>query len=410
LVQIARCFQHRPAPRIGGVISADGHTERSAQTVAHARVVTLVWLSTTVFSSILMPSVGVLRETNPLVAVGGVVGVVAVVATQCGVLFGAVTPAWSTAQRTRWRIAFGVASVASLVLVAPVATGRWPTWAWIGAAIVGTVPILVSPLRSVGVGTLCVVAGLAVASSHGGSLAQALIIIVIVGAGIAVVNWFPIWVWGLLAAAQAGREATATLARSEERLRFARDLHDLLGHRLTVIALKAELIERLSTIDPNTVAAEAETVRSLAGSALIEVREAASGYRQVDLSMELRALQTVVEASGVRCSVATDSVPAAAAAVFAPVAREAVTNMLRHSRARACSISVTADESKVELVVMNDGAAADMDERASVPSQLGGSGLSGMTERVRTAGGSFEWSVSCGNFVVTASLPTVVAG
>jgi two-component system sensor histidine kinase DesK len=389
------------------VFPADVDTDRTALRVGHARVVTLVWLATTVFSSVLMPAVGVLRETSSVRAAAGVVGVLAVATTQGGVLYAAVTPVWSGERRRGWAIAFAVTSTLSLVLVAPVAAGSWPTWSWIGAAIVGTVPVVVRPVWAVAVAVLSVGVGGAVAFATGGSLVQAVIIIALIGSGIAVVNWLPVWIWGLLAAAQSGREARAVLARSEERLRFARDLHDLLGHRLTVIALKAELIERLAESDTATTRAEAEAVRRLAVAALAEAREAASGYRRVDLGAELAALQSVVEASGVRCAIRADVVSESAAAILAPVAREAVTNMLRHSVAHTCTISVEADPSTVRLTVRNDGVPTEGGEEFVLPHSGGGSGLWGMADRVRAAGGHLSWARSGSDFVVTASLSAV---
>ncbi|MEI4850452.1 histidine kinase, partial [Klebsiella pneumoniae] len=87
----------------------------------------------------------------------------------------------------------------------------------------------------------------------------------------------------LVVQAQRGREARARLAVIEERMRFARDVHDLLGHRLTVIALKAELAVRLAPVDGARATAEADEVRALAASALAELREAVRGYRTVQL-------------------------------------------------------------------------------------------------------------------------------
>ena len=110
------------------------------------------------------------------------------------------------------------------------------------------------------------------------------------------------WLWSLVADVQAGREASAALAVTEERLRFARDVHDLLGHRLSIIALKAELISRVATERPDAAAREASEVRHIAATALDDVRAAVSDSRRIDLARELEALRAVLEASGVRCS------------------------------------------------------------------------------------------------------------
>ena len=122
------------------------------------------------------------------------------------------------------------------------------------------------------------------------------------GLGIAAVNGFQVWFWDLLVEARQGQAARARLAAAEERLRFARDVHDLLGHDLTVIALKAELAARLAPVDPARAGREAAEVQRLAASALHRVREAVHGYRAVDLAEQLAAVAEVLRSCGVRCT------------------------------------------------------------------------------------------------------------
>ncbi|MEV1130087.1 histidine kinase [Agromyces sp. NPDC049794] len=385
-------------------MSATVDAERSALRVRRARVLTLVWLATAVFSSVLMPGVGVLRETRSLWVLLGTLGIVVFATAQAGVLYGAVTPGRSVAAARGWLVAFGAAAGLSLALVAPVAPGDWATWSWIGAAIVGTVPLLFSPVRAVAVAAVTACVGVGVALAMGGSPLQTLLIILGLGGGIALVNWSPVWLWSLVADAHAGRESSAALAVTEERLRFARDVHDLLGHRLSIIALKAELVSRTAVDRPDAAASEAAEIRRLAATALGEVRSAVSDSRRVDLGRELEALRGVLEASGVRCTVdapdgATIDVPPKAAGVLAPVAREAVTNVMRHSRASRCGMSLRRAGDAIILTVENDGVGAGGD--------AAGSGLIGMRERLREAGGTLEVETNGREFVLRATIGVV---
>ena len=388
-------------------VSATVDADRSAIRVRRARVLTLVWLATTVFSSVLMPGIGVLREGRPLWVLLGTLGIVAFAAAQAGVLYGAVTPGRSAVASSRWLAAFGIAALLSLALVAPVAPGAWATWAWIGAAIVGTVPLVLRLARAVVVAALTTVVGVGVAVAVGDSPLQSFAIVAGMGTGLALVNWSPVWLWTLVADAHAGREASAALAVTEERLRFARDVHDLLGHRLSIIALKAELVSRTAIDRPDAAAAEASEIRRLAATALDDVRGAVSDSRRVDLGRELESLCGVLEASGVRCTLdmmldTTTEVPPPAAAVLAPVAREAVTNVLRHSRASRCRLSLRREGDALVLTVENDGVDGDGDgARADAGS---GSGLPGMRERLREAGGRLDIEAEGRVFVLRATI------
>ncbi|GAB3935913.1 hypothetical protein GCM10027614_11570 [Micromonospora vulcania] len=116
--------------------------------------------------------------------------------------------------------------------------------------------------------------------------------------GVAAVNGFQVWFWDLLLEARQGQAARARLAAAEERLRFARDVHDVLGHSLTVIALKAELAARLAPVDPERAGREATEVQRLASSALDEVRATVHGYRAVDLGEQLTAVAGVLRSCG----------------------------------------------------------------------------------------------------------------
>jgi two-component system, NarL family, sensor histidine kinase DesK len=161
------------------------------------------------------------------------------------------------------------------------------------------------------------------------------------------------------------------LAAERERLRIARDLHDLLGHSLTTVAVKAALARRLVPRDPERAAAEMADVESLARQGLADVRAAVAGYREVSLAVELATAREVLAAAGMTATVpgAVDDVPSSLRELFAWTVREGVTNAVRHSRATAVTIAVT----PTSVSITDDG----------VGSRPGpsGSGLAGLAER-----------------------------
>ncbi len=177
------------------------------------------------------------------------------------------------------------------------------------------------------------------------------------------------------------REQIARLAVGEERLRFARDLHDLLGHSLSVIALKSELAGRLIKTTPGLAAHEIEDIEKVARDALREVREAVTGYRQPTLAAELAGAHEALTAAGIDYRVDQDHVPLppAVEAVMAWTVREGVTNVMRHSQARRCSVRIINKDGHATVEVIDNG-------RGGMPQP--GSGLRGLEERVRERGGT----------------------
>jgi two-component system sensor histidine kinase DesK len=176
------------------------------------------------------------------------------------------------------------------------------------------------------------------------------------------------------------REQIARLAVGEERLRFARDLHDLLGHSLSVIALKSELAGRLIKRSPELAEHEVEDIEKVAREALREVREVVAGYRQPTLAAELAGAREALTAAGIDCQVEQDcaGLPPAVEAVLAWTVREGATNVMRHSKARRCSIQLTQKDGHAQVDIVDDG-------RGGTPAA--GSGLRGLEERVRERGG-----------------------
>ena len=185
------------------------------------------------------------------------------------------------------------------------------------------------------------------------------------------------------------QEELACLKVEEERLRMARDLHDLLGHTLSLITLKSKLAGRLVEQEPARAAQEIREVEYVARQALREVREAVTGYRQPRLANEVDSARQLLEAAGIACSLEYTELelPAASDAVLAWTVREGVTNVIRHSHARHCVIRLNCDHNTARAEVINDG---NLRERASSTQGREGLGLSGLTERVTSLGGSIE--------------------
>ncbi len=148
---------------------------------------------------------------------------------------------------------------------------------------------------------------------------------------------------------RAAREEITRLAIAEERLRFARDLHDLLGHSLSLITLKSELAGRLLPAEPEKAATEVRDIESVARRALREVREAVAGYRRPTLDDELEGAREMLEAAGITCRIENrlGATSNGTDAVMAWAVREGVTNVIRHSRARHCEIRLTQDGEEV---------------------------------------------------------------
>lgn len=182
------------------------------------------------------------------------------------------------------------------------------------------------------------------------------------------------------------REEVARLAVSEERLRFARDLHDLLGHGLTVISVKAELAEQLLARDAPDAAAEHLTdIKTVARNALGEVREAVSGYRRPTLVNELSGARIALQAAGIDARLDAPDAPLDpdVEAVLAWAVREGTTNVIRHSGARSCRIAVQPGPLAASAEVVDDG------HDAVAPNGTG-SGLAGLRERAEHMAGRLE--------------------
>jgi two-component system, NarL family, sensor histidine kinase DesK len=189
----------------------------------------------------------------------------------------------------------------------------------------------------------------------------------------------------------AREEMAAAAAVAEERLRIARDLHDLLGHSLSLIALKSELAGRLVLQAPERAASEIRDIEGAARTALAEVREAIADYRQSTLASELAGARELLAAAGIAYRYEDKDgtrldLPAPIEATLAWTVREGVTNVIRHSRASHCLIRLTRTPVEIGVEIEDDGIGAPATDSAGIS----GSGLSGLSERVAALGGRYE--------------------
>ncbi len=201
------------------------------------------------------------------------------------------------------------------------------------------------------------------------------------------------------------REEVVRLAAERERLRIARDLHDLLGHSLTTITVKSALARRLVTSDPRRAMSELAEVESLARESLADTRAAVAGYREVRLATELATAREVLAAAGIAADLprVVDDVPADVGGLFGWAVREGVTNVVRHSRAR--SVRIVLDGRAIEIIDDGRGVAA----RNGGGGGGGGHGLAGLAERAAAAGGRLitgpAFAESAGGFRLRVEVP-----
>ena len=187
------------------------------------------------------------------------------------------------------------------------------------------------------------------------------------------------------------------LAKVAERERIARDLHDVLGHTLSVITLKSELAGKLIDRDPQRASIEIREVEQISRQALSEVRDAIRGYRSQGLAAELAQARATLETAGVtvKCETASAKLPALQESVLSMAVREAVTNVVRHAHARTCSLRLEQRNGSCWLEIEDDGRGGSQNE---------GNGLRGMRERVEILGGTLHRDCQSGT-KLTITLP-----
>jgi two-component system, NarL family, sensor histidine kinase DesK len=199
------------------------------------------------------------------------------------------------------------------------------------------------------------------------------------------------------------RTELAQTAVAQERLRFSRDLHDLLGHSLSAITLKSELTRRLVTRNPDQAQDELVEILDISRKALVEVRSVASGYRELSLRNESESARSLLLAANVDVTIHMNhgDLPTPVKTALAMVLREGITNVLRHSNAKRCDISMRQTDGRVWLDIVNDGVQSN---RAQPD---GGSGIGNLSARMAALHGQLVAGVEPdGRYGLHASAPT----
>jgi two-component system sensor histidine kinase DesK len=313
------------------------------------------------------------------------------------------------------RAALAVALVAGLVTVAAglaaTADGPSPAAPWtaglIGAAVLLGLAVTV-PTRPLctGAGAVGALAG-AVSLGEGNPPVAALAVgasIALAVAGMACAFRFTVWMLDVVLEMERTRGVEARLAVAEERLRFARDLHDVMGRNLSAIAVKSQLAAELVRRGRDGAAEELVDISRVAEESLREVRDVVRGYRSTDLPGELAGARSVLRAAGVGVTVTGEedavTLPAPVQTALGWVVREAVTNVLRHSAAGRCTVELRASGGEAELQVTNDGVRG--------PGTGWGNGLTGLAERLAATGGRLSAGRDGDRFVLAATVPVGV--
>ncbi|WP_232792204.1 sensor histidine kinase [Actinacidiphila yeochonensis] len=205
---------------------------------------------------------------------------------------------------------------------------------------------------------------------------------------------------------KATRQELARAAVAQERLRFSRDLHDLLGHTLSVVVVKSEAAQRLAHRDLDAALAQVADIESVGRQALTEIREAVTGYREGSLSTELDRARSVLAASDVEVEVRESGppLPPRTEALLGWVVREGVTNVVRHSGASRTVVELRTEGGVARLTITDDGCGCPGPAAPGV--HRTGTGLRGLSERLAAAGGSLaSGPAPGGGFQVRAELP-----
>ncbi len=294
--------------------------------------------------------------------------------------------------RTRSRLSFLLFVVLSLlVTVFSLVDGPSFLWLFIGVSAIAGVLL---PMRSAGiVVVLFTLLPLFITiSTHGGMVGidwwwLIALMLLVRGLGLDMIGVARMG--NAIRELSTARRELARLKVEEERLRMARDLHDLLGHTLSLITLKSELARDLVREEPERCVQEILEIERVARKSLREVREAVAGYRQPRLSSELQGARQLLSAAGIEYQIEPlkETLPSATDAVLAWTVREGVTNVIGHSRARHCTITLKEERGRIWAEVLNDGRTLELVE--SIP-ERSGLGLAGLRERVTALGGHME--------------------
>lgn len=200
------------------------------------------------------------------------------------------------------------------------------------------------------------------------------------------------------------REQLAVAAVAQERDRVARDLHDVLGHTLSLMVVKAAAVRRLIEADPQAAIAHAGDIEDVGRSALSRVRQTLDNATRPILSQELASTREALESADIEAHLpAAVSANGVSAEPLAWALREGVTNVLRHSHARHCWVTMSAENAGLRLTIEDDGIGAH-----PAPGEGNGSGLDGLRQRIEDAGGHMDIPAAHVGFTLTAWVPATV--
>ncbi|MFY2786936.1 histidine kinase [Rhodococcus sp. MALMAid1271] len=299
------------------------------------------------------------------------------------------TPALGGMPNASVRSPLIILGVAAVVLIAAGPTSNTP---WAAVLVTTAVAAFIALRWSVAAAVVSAV----LAAALGTPPLQAAVLGLFI-AFMAVTVRLSVWLLRIVTELDATRDAAAALSVAEERLRFSRDLHDVVGRALSAIAVKSELAATLARRGDDRAASQMDEVRLLAQESMTDARNLVRGYRSVDVAAELDGARSLLSAAGISTELVggTANLTDRAAEAAAWVVREGVTNILRHSAATYARIELT--DSSVRL--SNDH------PRAS-PGRNDGTGLSGLRERLATVGGILNTETTDEQFTLTATLPT----
>ncbi|MGA9871397.1 MAG: histidine kinase [Rhodococcus sp. (in: high G+C Gram-positive bacteria)] len=283
----------------------------------------------------------------------------------------------------RWPIAV---SVAAGFLAGATGSGAVAMWALLIAAVPVTAVLTFRWSFALGV----VIGGATTMTRYGVPGAVAAFVAVVLMAAIMRLS---IWLLGVVTELDSSRHAAGQLSVAEERLRFSRDLHDVVGRALAAIAVKSELAAALSRRGDDRAADQMDEVRDLAQQAMTDARRLVRGYRSIDLQAEIDGASSLLSAAGIETTVvgSPTTVGPEFAEAAAWIVREGATNILRHSDATRCRVDITGDS----LRIVND--------RPHPHRSTDGTGLAGLTERLAAVGGSLATHSTADEYSLTAT-------
>jgi two-component system, NarL family, sensor histidine kinase DesK len=325
----------------------------------------------------------------------------------------------------RWLVAAAIALTVAGVLAGAAAfpaftrppAGAFPVSMFVAMLFGGALTVALTPLLSLPALLALVLAGAGAASgisviagsagAHGHAIVGAFLVYAFVIGGVgALTGRASAWTLRVMWELDRSRTAHARLSVAEERLRFARDLHDLLGRNLSLIAVTSELAAQLARQGDGQAAGHMLEVHRVAHESLREMRAVVSGYRTADLDTELAGAQAVLRSAGASCRIIGDAAGLApdVQAALGWVVREGTTNIIRHSDATACTIELNVRDppGTARTVTLR----MDNDRVRTADAATGGTGLLGLGERLAGLGGTITTRYPrSGHFRLEATVP-----